>query len=36
MGTVNRPLFSVIGPLLSLSTAFLIAERPSPKAIKQS
>ncbi len=36
MGTVNRPLFSVIGPLLSLSTAILIAERPSPKAIKQS
>ena len=31
MGTVNRPLFSVIGPLLSLSAAILISERPSSK-----
>ena len=28
MGTVNRPLFSVMGPLLSLSTASLIAGGP--------
>ena len=31
MGTVNRPLFSIVGPLLSLSVAILISEWPSSK-----
>ncbi|HVZ84845.1 MAG TPA: hypothetical protein VG893_14310 [Terracidiphilus sp.] len=30
LGTVNRPLFTVIGPVLTLSTALLLAERTGP------
>ncbi len=31
LGTVNRPMFTAIGPMLTLSAALLLAERPGPK-----